>query len=412
MEKLPRINKTRLLAQLDALAKIGSIDGGGVCRLAFSEVDKEGRDFVEARMKRLGLDIYIDPIGNLLGIRRGRRDAPLVLTGSHTDSVGTGGRFDGSLGVLAALEAIETLNEADLETDAPIGIVSFVNEEGVRFMPDMMGSLFFRGDLSIEDARSIVGIDGTTIGENLDRTGYAGTDDLRSFEMGSFVELHIEQGPVLEKEKRSIGIVDRVQGISWFEVDLTGTANHAGATPMTMRHDAGYAAAALSVGVRKLTRSAGEELRATVGSATLHPNLINVIAQQARVTVDLRHPEAAGLVRAEENVKALLEEITQAEGIQYSMRSLARLDPVSFDEGCVQAVTEAAAALGYTSKRMSSGAGHDAMVLAAIMPASMIFVPSRGGISHNINEYTAPDHIEAGANVLLHTLIKQAGVVD
>ena len=379
-----------------------------MCRLAFSEEDKAGRDFVEMQMRSLGLDVYIDAIGNILGVRKGKREGPIVLTGSHTDSVATGGRYDGSLGVMAGLEVIHTLNDHGVETEFPIGVVSFVNEEGVRFMPDMMGSLFLRGDISADEVRATAGIDGTTIGENLDRTGYAGTDDLRALSFASFVELHIEQGPVLEKESIPIGIVDRVQGLSWFEVCFLGNANHAGATPMSMRQDAGLAAARLVVGVREMTHSPESQLRATAGSIHLTPSLINVIPQEAVVTVDLRHPEIVGLRQGELRLQELIDRIVSEEEVEVEKRSLARLEPVSFDSGCVEAVAKAADKLGYSSRKMTSGAAHDAQVLSSMMPAAMIFVPSKGGISHNITEYTSPEYIEAGANVLLSTLVSLA----
>ena len=399
-----RINAQRLQNQLTALAQIGAIDGGGVCRLAFSAEDKAGRDFIETQMRALGLDVRIDAIGNILGIRRGRKDGPIVLTGSHTDTVATGGKYDGSLGVLTGLEVVNTLNDAGVETDLPLGVISFVNEEGVRFMPDMMGSLFLRGDLSVEKVRAFTGIDGTSIGENLDQTSYAGHDDLRSLSFASFVELHIEQGPVLEAEKLDIGIVERVQGISWTETRFTGTANHAGATPMSMRRDAGLAAARLAVEVHALTKS-DSQLRATVGSMRLTPNLINVIAQNAVVTVDLRHPDAGGLQEAETRLDKVVADIVEETGVAVEQSRLARVAPEAFDAGCIEAISNAVETLGYTSKRMISGAAHDAQILSVVMPAAMIFVPSRGGVSHNVTEHTEPEHIESGANVLLLALM-------
>ena len=402
-----RINKQRLLKQLESLAAIGALPGGGVCRLAFSQEDKYGRDYVEQRMRSLGLQVRIDPIGNILGIREGNGSDQLVLTGSHTDTVGTGGRYDGSLGVLAGLEVIETLNDHKVETHHPIGVISFVNEEGVRFMPDMMGSLYLTGQLDVEEARSIVGIDGKTIGQCLDELRYAGNDNLPTDRIRSFVELHIEQGPVLLDEDVTIGVVDNVQGIVWDEVVLKGESNHAGVTPMHRRRDTGYVASAITTYIRGLTKEI-DGLRATVGALTLEPNLINVIARQATMTIDVRHPERDQLYQAISRIHEKIDKLCAEERVLPAIKKLAQVDPVRFDADCIASVEQAAASLHYSWMRMISGAGHDAQIMATKWPASMIFVPSQEGISHNINEYTTPGHIEAGANVLLHTLLHQA----
>ncbi len=404
-----RINASRLQQSLADLATIGQIPDGGVCRLAFTPEDLAGRDFVAAYMKRLGLDIQIDAIGNILGVRRGKQEGPIVLMGSHTDSVKTGGRFDGSLGVLAGLEVIASLNDAGIETDLPVGVVSFVNEEGVRFMPDMMGSLYQVGAISEEEVRATRGIDGTTIGENLDALDYAGTADFREMPIAHVVELHIEQGPWLEKEQLTIGAVSAVQGIRWLEYTFDGVANHAGATPMSMRHDAGYAAAVLAAEVRAIARAMGPAQRATTGAIKLEPNLINVIASRGIVTVDLRNPDAGQLETAVQRVAEAAARIAEDEGLTYAVRTLADVAPVTFDRETVGAVLSAASALGYPCKEMISGAGHDAQILARRYPAAMIFVPSRDGISHNVREYTAPEDVTAGANVLLHTILQFAG---
>ena len=401
-----RINRARLLHHLDSLAAIGALSGGGVCRLAFSEADKQGRDYVEQVMQDLGLKVHIDAVGNILGVRKGKDDR-IVLTGSHTDTVGTGGRYDGSLGVLAGLEVIHTLNEAEIDTKHSVGVISFVNEEGVRFMPDMMGSLYFTGNVNLQDLRATPGIDGKTIGECLDELEFSGSDVINHKDVKSFIELHIEQGPVLESQGISIGIVDCVQGLSWQEITFTGETNHAGVTPMARRRDAGYVAAAVAAEVRKLTQTING-LRATVGSISLSPDLINVIAEKAKITVDLRHAHLSQLNLAEEVLSGVIHKIADNENVSVQQRFLAQAHPVHFDEGCIASVTRATETLGYSSRRMISGAGHDAQILASHIPASMIFVPSQGGISHNINEFTPPDHIEAGANVLLHAVLDQA----
>ena len=403
-----RVNAARLQHHLDQLARIGALPNGGVCRLAFSAEDKQGRDYIEARMRSLGLAVQIDRIGNILGTRRGARTGPLVLAGSHVDTVGTAGRFDGSVGVIGALEVIETLNDAVVSTGHPIGVIAFANEEGARFVPDMMGSLVFRGDLQLGDARSLVDRDGVSVGEAIDRTGYASTNDFTDVDVRAYLELHIEQGPILENANMTIGVVEAVQGLTWITFTLTGATAHAGATPIDMRRDAGYVAAAIVQYARTLSHEI-EGQRATVGSLSLSPNIVNVVAEHARVTVDLRNPDADRLTMAEEHLLRFVAATALAERVTVSHTVDVRVPPVRFDPLVVGHVQDAAAALGYRSMRLVSGAGHDAQILARKFPAAMIFVPSRGGISHNVTEFTSTTDLEAGANVLLHALLALAG---
>lgn len=405
-----QINGERLWSELESLAKIGALPGGGVCRLAFSKEDKQGRDYVEQRMRDAGLEVRIDPIGNILGVRDGTGpDRRLVLTGSHIDTVGTGGKYDGSLGVLAGLEVLQTLNEHQVQTHHAVGVVAFVNEEGVRFMPDMMGSLYVSGQLGLDEIEPIEGIDGKTIKECLDEVAFSGEDDIPVDFIKSFIELHIEQGPVLLDKELDIGIVDRVQGILWEEVVLEGESNHAGVTPMHRRRDAGYVASSIAAYVRTLTEEI-EGLRGTVGALSLFPNLINVIAKEATMTIDLRHAEKDQLIQARDLLHQKINALCEKEKVRPSIKPLADVDPVIFDAQCVESVEKAAEALHYSSMRMISGAGHDAQIMASKWPASMIFIPSQDGISHNINEYSTPEHVEAGANVLLHAILDKAGM--
>ena len=403
-----RINAVRFQHHLDRLARIGALETGGVCRLAFSAEDKQGRDYIEARMRSLGLTVQIDRIGNILGVRAGTQSGPAVLAGSHVDTVGTGGRLDGSVGVLGALEVIETLNEAGVCTVLPVGVVAFANEEGARFMPDMMGSLVFRGDLSVDDARSSVDRDGVSVGDAIDATGYAGTDDIADVAVRTYVELHIEQGPILEQARMTIGVVEAVQGLTWITFTLTGATAHAGATPIDMRRDAGYVAGTIMQYARTLSRDI-EGQRATVGSVSLSPNIVNVVAERAWVSVDLRNPDAERLAMAEQRLLRFVAETAAAERVGVSHTIDVRVPPARFDAAVVGHVENAAARLGYPSMRMMSGAGHDAQILAQKFPAAMVFVPSRGGISHNVLEFTSTDDLAAGANVLLHTLLALAG---
>jgi N-carbamoyl-L-amino-acid hydrolase len=403
-----RIDGERLLSRLARLAEIGPIDGGGSCRLALTDDDKAGRDLVVGWMRELGLDVAVDRIGNVFGLRRGTESLPPVMTGSHIDTVRTGGRYDGNLGVLGGLEVVETLNVAGVATRRPLVVAIFTNEEGARFAPDMLGSLVYAGGLPLAEALGAVGIDGKVLGDELARIGYAGDAPLGIHRPHAYVELHIEQGPVLDAEGVTIGAVQDLQGISWQEVAITGQSNHAGTTPMRLRHDAGYCAAAIACFLRDLARQMGGAQVCTVGRIDLVPNLINVIAARATLTVDLRNTDEALLREAESRFDAFLETLRRDEGVSIATRRLARFEPVVFDPAVIGCIEGVASRLGFLHRRMTSGAGHDAQMLARICPSAMIFVPSVKGISHNAAEHTEPADLEAGANVLLHTLLELA----
>jgi len=399
------MNKERLLARLGELAEVGAIGGGGVCRIALSDADMAGRDLVMSWMKQLDMSVTVDRIGNVVGVRAGLEDAPPVMTGSHIDTVATGGRYDGNLGVLAGLELVQVLAENDHVTKRPIAVGFFTNEEGARFAPDMMGSGVHQGMLSLSECLAATDRDSISVGEELHRIGYAGSAPCPGVVPGAFVELHIEQGPVLEREGIAIGAVDCVQGISWTEVSITGVSNHAGTTPMSMRHDANFAAAELTTFVRRLALEIGGSQVATVGFVQLSPNLVNVVPNRATMTIDLRNTDEAILQEAEQRTFDFAEQLAAKEGVEIEWRSLVRFEPVTFAEDVVASVEAAATKLGHSVRRMPSGAGHDAQMFAPNCPAGMIFVPSRGGISHNVAEHTDPDQIEAGANVLLQVVL-------
>ncbi|UOD51524.1 Zn-dependent hydrolase [Orrella daihaiensis] len=402
-----RIDGDRLLSNLKALAKVGARPDGSCCRLALTDEDRDGRDLVVQWMKDAGLSVSIDPIGNVFGRRAGKNSALApVMTGSHTDTVRTGGAYDGNLGVLGGLEVVAALNQANVQTERDLVVGIFTNEEGARFAPDMLGSLVYAGGLPLQDALQTKSIDGAVLGDELKRIGYAGTDALGLYRPHAFVELHIEQGPVLDIEGTVIGAVQNLQGISWQEVTIVGQSNHAGTTPMRMRHDAGYVAASIATFVRELTKSMGGDQVGTVGKIDLTPNLINVIAARAVVTVDLRNTDEDLLQEAEARFAEFLKGISASEGVEISTRRLARFEPVLFDQAVVEIIEQQAELLGLSCRRMTSGAGHDAQMLARICPSAMIFVPSIGGISHNPAEHTEPADLLAGCNVLLHTLIQ------
>lgn len=409
MSKQLCVDGSRLHRRLAELSAIGAIDGGGCARLALSDEDKAGRDLVCGWMRELNLTVSVDGIGNVVGVRPGRRPGPPVLAGSHIDTVRTGGRFDGNLGVLAGLEVVATLNDAGIETEHPLAVAFFTNEEGARFAPDMMGSLVFTGKLPLDTALQTRGIDGSSVGENLARIGYAGNAQVSALAPRAYVELHIEQGPVLDHEGIDIGVVESVQGISWTEIEITGVSNHAGTTPMSLRCDAGWAAGSIIAFVRELAGEIGGSQVATVGRIEFFPNLVNVVPNRAVLTVDLRNTDEAALRAAETRLLAHLSALRDAEKLHIATRCLARFEPVPFAPEMIALVERHARDHGLSTKRMPSGAGHDAQMLAAVCPAAMVFVPSVDGISHNVREFTQPQHIEAGANVLLSVLCELAG---
>ncbi len=403
-----RINGARLLSRLQRLAEQGARPDGGVCRLALSDADKAGRDLVVQWMRELGLAVTIDAIGNVVGVRSGQEDGAPVMMGSHIDTVATGGWYDGALGVLAGLEVVQTLDDAGVVTRRPLAVAFFTNEEGARFQPDMFGSLVFTGAMPLERALAAVSIDGKVAGEELARIGYRGPAPVGQPNVHAYVELHVEQGPTLEAEGLAIGAVEGVQGISWTEFTLTGQSNHAGTTPMRMRRDAGYVAAAIAVYARQLAKELGGYQVATVGALTLTPNLVNVVAERALMTIDLRNTDNERLKEAERRLKAFAEKTAAGEGVTLEARTLARFDPVAFAPHLVARVEAIAKEFDLPVKRLPSGAGHDAQMLAAVCPACMIFTPSAGGVSHNIEEYTKPEDIAAGADVLLRLVTELA----
>jgi len=402
------VDSDRLIRRLKALAQIGALEGGGCCRLALTDEDRRGRDLVAGWMTELGLDVSIDGIGNVVGIRAGTADGPPVMIGSHIDTVRTGGIYDGCLGVIAGLEVIETLNDAGIVSKRPLAVAFFTNEEGARFAPDMMGSAVHQGALDLEEALAMSGIDGSTVKEELDKIGYRGDAVTGTMQAYCFVELHVEQGPVLDIEGTTIGVVEGVQGISWTEFVIGGVSNHAGTTPMRMRRDAGIVAVRIALEARTIADDMGGDQVATVGFIELKPNLVNVVPNRALITVDLRNTDEALLQEAEARLFAYADKVAADEGVTLDRRTLARFEPVDFSPDMIDLVERAAKERGLSTRRMPSGAGHDAQMFAPNCPTAMIFVPSRDGISHNIKEFTEPEDIRAGTNVLLHLVLEKA----
>ena len=405
------INKAGLLKRIQELGQTGRNEEGKLTRLAASSADKLGRDLVVDWMKDAGLEIKIDRIGNIFGVWQSaeNKDQAPIMVGSHIDTVINAGIYDGCYGVLAGIEVIRSLQEAEFAPSRPIVVAAFTNEEGVRYAPDMMGSLVYAGGLSVDAALLTIGTDGTVLGEELAKIGYAGMEDPGFIQPHAYIELHIEQGSILESDQIPIGAVENLQGISWRKIIIEGAANHAGTTPTVMRRDAGLAAARVITFLRDRTKQANSNTVATVGSISFEPNAINVIPSKAEITVDLRNPNEESLKAEEAALEAFLEKLADEECVRISVEKLARFEPVIFDKAIVEAIESAASERGLKSKRMTSGAGHDAQMMARISPTAMIFVPSVDGISHNPGEFTSDADLAAGANVLLDVV---ANLVD
>ncbi len=396
------INGDRLLDTLQTLAQIGRTEDGSTCRLAFTKSDFDGRSQVIEWMKQAKLTVRTDALGNTVGTRAGREpNLPAVMTGSHIDTVRTGGPFDGSLGVLAGLEIIRTLNDQRAETRRSIEVGFFSNEEGSRFAPDMMGSLVYVGDFSLDTARSMTDTNGVEVGEAVDALSFSGSARIPGPVPHAFIELHIEQGPVLDTAQMEIGVVTSVQGIRWQKLVLSGVSNHAGTSPMSQRQDAGYAAARIAVLVRDISREIGPPMVGTVGHMRLSPSLVNVVANHVEMTVDLRHVDDALLTQTEERFNEEARAICNREGVGIQIERMATFAPFHFEPTLVELVRATATVRGLRHIDLVSGAGHDAQIHGRRAPAAMIFVPSVNGISHNPAEHTEPQHLVAGANLLL-----------
>ena len=401
--KIESINAERFLNRIKELGQIGRDAGGNLVRLAGSDHDRLGRDRLVSWIEEAGFEIAVDRIGNIYAIwttAGNKKEHPLML-GSHIDTVINAGIYDGSYGVLAGLEVIETLKDEGFEPKQSIVVAAFTNEEGVRFAPDMMGSLVLAGGIPIEAALSAIGTDGTRLGDELERIGYAGTMEPGLLSPSAYLELHIEQGPVLDRENIPVGAVENLQGISWQRITVQGVANHAGTTPMSLRRDAGHAAASVITFLRDYAGSLNASTVATVGTIRFEPNAINVIPSSAVFTVDIRDPDETRLKAFEEALERYLEELAAGEGVTITTQRLARFEPVVFAEQIVALIEDAAAKRGLKSRRMTSGAGHDAQMISRIAPSAMIFVPSRDGISHNPQEFTPDENLVVGANILL-----------
>ncbi len=405
-----RINGERLWDTLMEVAKIGATEKGGCCRLALTDLDKEARDLYVKWCKEAGCSIRIDKMGNIFARRDGTDNslAP-VMTGSHIDTQPTGGRFDGVYGVLAGLEVIRSLNDLNIQTTHPIEASIWTNEEGSRFAPAMVASGVFAGVFTLEYGLSREDEDGKTMGEELARIGYDGPDEVGGQPVHAFFEVHIEQGPILEEEGMTVGVVTDAQGQRWYELTFTGVESHAGPTPMNRRKDALLGTARVIELVNSIGLGKAPLACATVGMVNVHPNSRNVIPGRVFLTIDFRHPDDEVLKTMDGELRAGIEKIAKDMGLSYEMEQIFYYAPIAFDADCVSAVRAASEECGYSTRDIIAGAGHDACYLSKVAPASMVFVPCIDGISHNEVEDAKPEWITAGANVLLGAMLSKAG---
>jgi len=403
------INGQRLWQSLMDLAQIGATPKGGNCRLALTALDGQGRDLVTAWMREAGMTVRVDQVGNIFARRAGRNnDLPPVMTGSHIDTQPTGGKFDGCYGVLAGLEVMRTLNDAGVQTEAPLELAIWTNEEGSRFVPVMMGSGVFAGKFSLETALSAQDAQGITVRDELAAIGYAGTDPVGGRPVDAYFEAHIEQGPILEHEEKTIGVVTGSLGLRWYDITVTGMEMHAGPTPMAIRRDALFAASFLVQAVINIANAHQPHGRGTVGEIHAHPGSRNVIPGQVRFTADLRHEDEATLTRMDQQWRRACDDIAVAHGVQVDLKDVQYFRPTPFDTDLVDKVRQGAAQRQLPAMNIVTGAGHDAVYMAAVAPTAMIFVPCKDGISHNEIEDAQPEHLEAGCNVLLDAMVARA----
>jgi N-carbamoyl-L-amino-acid hydrolase len=408
-----QIDSARLWDTIHETAKFGATPKGGVRRLTLGPEDKQVRDWFRNACEAAGLDVHVDTLGSMFALRKGRdMSKPPVGLGSHLDTQPTGGKFDGVLGTLAALEVVRTLNGAGIETETPICIVNWTNEEGSRFAPAMMASAAYVGDFTTDDILARKDAEGITVAEALDGIGYRGERPVGTQKFGSFVELHIEQGPILEAEGKTIGVVDSGQGVLWYDGRITGFESHAGSTPMPLRRDALATLAEIVLAMESIATQHGPRAVGTIGEAVIAKPSRNVIPGEIAFTVDCRSADAAIMDALDKQLRTAAAEIAVRRKVDVALDLVWRKPPTHFDPKLVDAVESASKALGYSHRRITSGAGHDACNLNTIMPAAMVFVPCKDGVSHNELEDATQADCTAGANVLMHTVLALAGVAS
>lgn len=406
-----RVNSSRLEQSIVEMGMIGRVPGvKGLTRLALSDADKSGRDLFRKWLTEAGLEIRIDAMGNIFGLRPGTDpNASPVMMGSHLDSVRNAGIFDGVAGVLGGLEVIRTLNDLNIKTKRPVVVANFTNEEGARFQIDMMGSAYFSGMKQTDELYGVADDGGVTVGEELERIGYKGSQTVTP---GDYLEFHVEQGPVLDAEGIDIGVVEGIQGISWWSGEFIGEANHAGSTPMHLRRDALMGVAEVVTELEKLAKKIGDACVLTVGRVSTYPDVINIVPGRCTFTVDFRQYAPELFERGKNEIDRMVRNCAKKRGLAVKFKKLANAEPVVFDKSMTGLIEESAKKLGFSTKRLYSGAGHDAQFLAKVSPTAMIFVPSRGGRSHCPEEWTEFSDIAGGCNVLLQSALKLAIIDD
>jgi len=405
------IDSDRLWGSLMELAKIGATAKGGVRRLALSELDGQARDLFMRWCKDAGCSVSVDGIGNIFARRPGKNDRlPPIITGSHIDTQPSGGKFDGNYGVMAGLEVVRTLNDHGVQTEAPVEVAVWTNEEGSRFTPVMMGSGVFIGAFPLETTLQRADLEGVTVGQALKSIGYAGDAPIGGRPVGAYFEAHIEQGPILEDTNNVLGVVIGALGLRWYDVVVSGQDAHAGPTPMRLRRDALVAASKMVAEINALAYTYQPDGRATVGFMQVKPNSRNVIPGEVRFSVDLRHADDGMLEQMESDMRALCERLARSGNTSVAVERVANYPACKFDAACVSAVREAASKLGLRHMDIVSGAGHDAIFMARVAPTSMIFVPCEGGVSHNETENAKPEDLAAGCNVLLNVILERARI--
>lgn len=409
VDTIPAINADRLWARHMEMALIGSVKQTGSCRLALTPEDAAARRLFARWCREAGMEVRSDRAGNMFALRSGRDSRRgAVAAGSHLDTQPHGGRFDGISGVLAALEVVETLNDANIETEAPLMVINWTNEEGVRFAPGMLGSAWFVGRIGDESLDTTISTDGLRFADELEAIGWRGNASAEDLPMEAFFEMHIEQGPVLEQCGADVGIVTSVQGLRWLDVRVTGADAHSGTTPFSARRDALLAAAAMLVGVNEVGQAEGHDARVSVGRLKTATDGPSTVVGWAEFVIDIRHPDAAVLSRLDTNCRQTCEELALKYSCDVEVSERFAIPPTLFDQGSINALEAAAKVLQLPYRKMASGALHDAANMATVVPSAMVFVPCRGGISHNVAEYASKEHLAAGCNVLLKAMLSRA----
>lgn len=413
IENMLTINGDRLWLRLMELAEIGGTPAGGVCRVTLTDEDRQGRDWFTRQCEQLGCTVEIDALGNMFVRREGKdssRDP--VMIGSHLDSQPTGGKYDGAYGVLAGLEVVETLNDAQVVTDTPLEIVSWTNEEGARFAPAMLGSGVFAGEFTLDYAYAREDNAGVRLEHALREIDYVGEAPLGGRKYAATFELHIEQGPILEAEEKSVGIVTGVQGIRWYDLVLTGQETHAGPSPMSFRRDPVRRSLLLLSKIYELADKYAPDARVTIGELDARPGVRNTVPGTLTISVDMRHPQTEILAAMDADLKAIVATQDKSSGVAAELNEVWYSPPVEFAAKCIQAVRNAATKLGVPAREMVSGAGHDAVYVSRVAPTSMIFIPCKDGLSHNEAESVEPVDVTNGANTLLHAVLEVAGTAS